>query len=230
MATEKKTGTTAKKPVPKGTSTGSKGFLTSLSKVRKSLSETYRRKPKLILTWALIGLVVLGIISFFWFNKGLLLAGRINGRLVTSIEFYNKLTKVSGDQTFDAIVRETLIAQEARKKNITASDQEVDGKLAQIEKRLGGKENLDAAISQNNTTLEEVRRQLYLQVLLEKILADKINVTDEEVAKYSAENKDLVADMSKEEVKDQLKSDKLNQELGPWLEEVKKNANIQQYF
>ena len=86
------------------------------------------------------------------------------------------------------------------------------------------------ALKQNNTSLQDVKKQITIQLLAEKILADKIKVTDEQIDKYIKENGELVKGLSKEEVKDQLKSQKLNQEFPTWFDKLKNKANITTYF
>jgi hypothetical protein len=112
----------------------------------------------------------------------------------------------------------------------SSSKEDVDKKIQEIEKSLGGKENLDAALAQNQTTIEDLREQLTIQILVEKILADQLQVTDEEINKYIADNKEATAKLTKEEVKETIKTEKLNEKFNTWYEEIQNKASIIRYF
>src|SRR3989344_1947689 len=231
MALAKRTRSTTKKPSinPTKKSQGAKLALD----VRKWL-ENLRKESKKNLAWYLASIIAVLIIALivyvFWFNRGLLVAGSVNGRLITTPEFYSRLVKTGGEQGFDNLVRDILLRQEASKKGVTATKEEVDTKIEQIEKSLGGKDSFEAALSQNKTSLDTLREQITMQVLVEKLLADQIKVSDAEVAKFIAENKETTTGKSKEGVKEALQSQKLNEKFQSWYEDLKNKAKIVKYF
>ena len=231
MALAKRTRSTTKKPSinPTKKSQGAKLALD----VRKWL-ENLRKESKKNLAWYLASIIAVLIIALivyvFWFNRGLLVAGSVNGRLITTPEFYSRLVKTGGEQVFDNLVRDILLRQEASKKGVTATKEEVDTKIEQIEKSLGGKDSFEAALSQNKTSLDTLREQITIKVLVEKLLADQIKVSDAEVAKFIAENKETTTGKSKEGVKEALQSQKLNEKFQSWYEDLKNKAKIVKYF
>ena len=198
--------------------------------MQKTLRNKYNQRPLFYWTGVIIILILVVLFSLFWFKKSIFLAGTINGRLVTTPQFYSKLVQSSGEEVFDAIVRETLIKQEAAKKGMEASTDDIDKKLKALEDRLGGKENLDLAISQNNTNLKELKEQISLQILVEKLLEDKTNVTDKEIKEYKASNKASTAGMADDEIRETIKSNKLNEEFTVWYQDLKSKAKINSYF
>ena len=173
-------------------------------------------------------IVVLGTI--LWFNKGLIVAGNVNGQIVTTPQFYNKLVKADGTAVFDSLVQEILIKQEASKKRIKATKEDIDKKVAEIEKGLGGKENLDVALTQNNTTMEQLRDQLEIQILVEKILADQIKIADSEITKYIADNKATNPDITRDQAQQQVKNQKLSDKFTTWYNDLKAKAKIYKFF
>jgi hypothetical protein len=227
MAVKKKPTTKAKKADPKKTKT--KPSL-DLSRVQKNIVAGYKKRKVVYTSILIIILIVAGTFSLFWFNKSVFLAGTINGKVVTSPEFYSKLTKASGEEVFDSIVREVLIKQEASDQDITASEEEVDEKIKELEDQLGGKDNLELALKQNKTSIDEVREQIAIQILVEKLLEDQIEVTDKEIANYIKENKQVSPNLTKEEAREAIKSSKLNEKFTTWFEELKNNATIETYF
>ncbi|MEX0617260.1 MAG: SurA N-terminal domain-containing protein [Candidatus Woykebacteria bacterium] len=202
----------------------------NLQELSKNLKERFQQHQVLysVLATLLIIIILLGG-TFFW-KKDLFLAGSVNGKFITSVEFYNRLIKASGTDAFDSIIQETLIKQEAKKAGHAATQEEIDAEISKIEKRVGGREELEKLLAGSNMNVDGLREQLVTQVLVEKILEKDIQVSDAEVDKYIKENKDSAKGLSKEEVKEQLRSQKLNEKFPSWYEEIKKNASIQKYF
>jgi len=225
MATAKKTASTTKNP-----STNSTRVRINLSNWRKSVAKSYSNSPGAYKTGFVIILIVIVVGIFGWFNKGIFVAGNINGHIVTTPSFYNSLVKADGSQVFDSVVQETLIKQEASKKKITASKAEIDKKVADLEKNLGGKENLDVALTQNNTTMAQLRSQLEMQILVEKILADQIKVTDAEITKYINDNKATNPSITRAQASEQVKNQKLNDKFTTWYANLKSKAKIYKFF
>lgn len=202
----------------------------NFSEWKNNLKKNWHSNPSFYTLGTIIVVVIVAAALLFWFNKGLFLAGSINGKLITTPEFYSKLSKSSGQEVFDSLVQETLIKQEAVKKGITASDKKIDAKIKELENQLGGKEMLNNTLAQNNTSLDELRGQIVIQILVEELLADKIKVTDKEVQTYIKENVEAAAGRSKEQVKETLESQRIGEEFASWFEELKKKAKINTYF
>ena len=203
------------------------------SQFQKSLDNLQKRfeKHQIIYSVAATLLVLVLLVGvLFIFKKEFFVAGSVNGRFITTPEFYNHLVRVGGADAFDSIVREIIVKQEAQKRDFVATSEDVDKKIAEIEKRLGGKEAFSQALSTNNTSIEELRKQLATQVLVEKILEKEIQVSDSEVGKYMKDNKVETKGRSKEEVKEELKLRKLNEKFPAWYDEVKNKARIQKFF
>jgi hypothetical protein len=83
-------------------------------------------------------------------------------------------------------------------------------------------------------TEADLREQLLLQKQLEKILGDKIEVTDEDVAQYMEQGEGAApAGMSeaefKDQIREQLKGQKFNIEAGKWVVAAKAEASISYY-
>src|SRR3989344_7401072 len=122
MATAKKT--TSKKSASKKEPTKKQTLFFSAWK--KDFQDRWHRNPSRYTLGTVILVVVVATAALFIFNKGIFLAGNINGKLITTPQFYSELTKNSGQEVFDSLVRDTLIKQEATKKGVSVSEKEVD--------------------------------------------------------------------------------------------------------
>ena len=217
---------TARKTTTNKQSTTKKTNLNQLISKTKRRFEDHQIVYSVLVTWLAI-VILIGVL--FILRKDFFIVGSINGELVTTPQFYNRLLAENGESAFESLVRETLIKQEAKKQNITASEADIDQKVKEIEDRFGGSAGLEQALTANKTSMKQLRDQLKNQLLVEKLLEDKIKVSDKEIDDYIKQNKQTTKGLNKEEVRDQLRSNKLNEEFSKWFEEIRKSANIQNY-
>ena len=182
-----------------------------------------------------IPLIIIALIIIAFSLKGLFVVALVNGEPIARIAVVSELEKQGGKQALSSLVNQTLILQEARKKNIQVSQAEIDAAAKQIEDSLKSQgQNLDTALAMQGMTRKDLSTQLKLRSLVEKLLTDKVKVTDKEVADYIEKNKDTFpAEMKEEEIKksvtEQLKKQKLGSASQVWLAELNKNAKIN-YF
>jgi len=188
------------------------------------------KQPKIFIPLIIAVLIILG-----FFLKGLFVVAIVNGQPITRLSIIQELEKRDGKQALSALVNQTLILQEAKKKNMNVSKEEIDRLAKQIEDSLKKQgQNLNTALAVQGLTKEDFLIQLRLRTLVEKLLANKIKVTDKEVSDYIGKNKEtLPTDLKEDEIKkgvmEQLKQQKLASASQAWLAELNKNAKIN-YF
>ena len=182
---------------------------------------------------AVLALIILGILLYVF--KGFFVAASVNGQPITRIELIRELEKKSGKQTLDSLVTKNLILQEMRKKNITVTDAEVNAEMKKIEDALSKQgRTLSDALSQQGLTQQDLKEQLKIQKMIEKLFVKDVAVTDKEIDTYIEQNKDSLPQGQDEKtlrasVLAQLKQQKLTAKFQTWLQEIQKNAKIQ-YF
>jgi parvulin-like peptidyl-prolyl isomerase len=183
----------------------------------------------------LIGLIVVILVVGAFLLKGLFIAALVNGEPITRITVISELEKQSGKQALTSVINQTLIFQEAKKKKITVSQSEINASLKQIEDSLKAQgQDLNTALAAQGMTRQDLMTQLKLRNLVEKLLADKITVTDAEVTDYITKNKEtLPTNMAEAEIRKnvgaQLKQQKLGSASQAWLDQLNKDAKIN-YF
>lgn len=190
-------------------------------------TSTPKRKfgfKKLALLALVLGLLYLG--------RGLFVAALVDGMPISRLSVVKELEKQGGKEVLDGLVTKRLIVNEANKKGIAVSDDEINGEVERIKKLAEAQGlTLENALSYQGQTLDQLKENIRLQKNVEKILADKITVTDDEVAKYFDENKDAYTGKKLEEVKDdiiaQLKNQKLSTEYQTWITDLKANSRVQ---
>jgi hypothetical protein len=221
-------------PVKRQTTRRAKAMVNTQETVMpKAASMTIKEKlkqPKVI-----VGLVVIVLAIAAYFLKGLFVVALVNGEPITRFRVISELEKQGGEQTLASLVNQALILQEARKKKIEVSKAEMDASVKQIEDSLKKQgQSLDVALKAQGMTIQDLKSQLKLRNLVEKLVADKLKVTDKEIEDYIKTNKDsFPTNMKEDEIKksvgEQLKQQKLSSASSTWIKELNKNAKIN-YF
>jgi parvulin-like peptidyl-prolyl isomerase len=205
-----------------------------LKRFYKSIGANFQANRQKYSRYLIVAGVIVLIAVFAFLKKDWFVVAVINREPVTSIELYQNLKAKYGEEVLAQIIRDKLIAQEANRLNISANQEEVDKKIKEVEDQLGGKEQLQQALAQSSITENDFRNQIKTQLLVEKILANKIGVDDKEIDDFISQNPTdplvLGSDDNKgpnrEEIRKQLRSNKLNQEFQTWYDELEKKSSI----
>lgn len=229
MATTKKKTTKKVTPVHR----------TSVAKniTEKTVSESYsgysvRVNRKLVAL--VVGLFLLAGLAYYY--RSLFVVATVNGVPLTRIGFVNELEKQYGKQTLNSIVTKTLILQEAKKKNVSISDAELSAELKKIEDSYTKQgQKLDDLLKQQAMSREDFKERIKIQKLIEKLLEKDIIVTDKEVNEYMEKNKELFPEgtdqkVTKDNITQQLKQQKLGDKFQAWIQNLEKNAKINYYL
>ncbi len=178
------------------------------------------------------GVVFLGAKKY----KGYLIAGKVNGRIVTRLELEKALNDRYGKQTFDDLAGSILVQQLATKNQVSVSNDEVNQEIAATEQRLGGKKALGATLDRMGYTQNRFKSEVTIQVLVKKLAEKvlKVEVTDAEIAKFYQDNKTLfpkrTLDQAKADIKQSLLQQKNQEAFTTWFSDQKKKATIQSYL
>lgn len=193
------------------------------------------KKPKVISVKAAVviaGVIILGALLFYF--KGVFIAAMVNGSPVSRLSVISELEKTAGKKALDTIITKKLLNDEAKKKGVVITNDEVNAEIAKIEEQIktqGG--TLDAVLTQQGMTRKDMAEQISLQKKLEKLIADKIQVSDEEAAKLLADSKVAVPkgeeEKYKAQAKEQIRGQKLNDAAGAFIESLRTQASIK-YF
>ncbi len=144
-------------------------------------------------------------------------------------------TLTSSSILLDSLIVEKIIENETSAKKIVISNDEVNVEIKKIEDQIAaqGSTTLDKALAAQGMSLEDLKKQIILQKQLEKLVADKINVTDAEVAQYIKDNAISIPKGQEAatlaNIKNTLMNQKLSTESTALIETLKSQAKIR-YF
>ena len=203
----------------------------NIVKVSDKTSATIAKNKKTLL---IIGVVIaIAVVAFL--AKGLFVAATVNGTPISRFAIISELERQSGKAVLDKAITRSLVFQEAAKKRVSANKEEIAKEIARIDKQFKSQgQNLDQLLTAQGISKKEFNEDIKIQIIVQKILADKVKVSDKEFSDFLDKNKDLIANEKDQEaakinLKLQLEQQKLAQKYQEWIANLKKNAKIQ-YF
>ncbi len=195
-----------------------------------------RFNTKFIVNLLLVLLVGATIFFLAKRYRGFFISGMVNKSPISRFELNQVLTKRYGRTVLEELINERLLKQATTENQVSVSDDEINDELKKLEESLGGKDNLLSAMEQYGLSDQDLRRQISLRLLQQK-LAEKVSIvqiSDEEIKSYFETNKTLFTGKKFEDVKaditKDLKTQKLQQEFGKWFEEYKAKAQVSIYL
>lgn len=222
--TTKKPSSPAKKTTPSTSARVSSSVRTEkTTPTKKSLR--FKKRHIVILLGVLL---LAGLLYYF---RGYFVVATVNGQPISRVSLVRELEEQNGKQALTSLITKTLIEQEARKKNVTVSDSEVDTQIKEIETNLEKQgQKLNAALEAQGMSINTLRNQIRLQKLVEKLVGN-VAISDKEVNEYLEQNKeslptDQKPEQLKPQIKEQLRQTKLNEKIQTWLSDIQTKAKI----
>lgn len=191
------------------------------------------KKPKPLVI--AIGVAIILIVVALFFAKGIFVAATVNGSPISRLSVIQELEKQGGKQTLESLIDKKLIETELNKQKVSVTKEEVDAEIEKIKTQVtaqGG--TLEVALAQQGMTEEKLREQIMIQKKLEKLLADKVTVTEADIDTYIKDSKvtppkDLKMEDFRKQISDQLKQQKFQQEAQKWVSDLTASAKIKYY-
>jgi len=192
------------------------------------------KKPFVSRKGLIIALAIVAVGLLAYYLRGVFIAATVNGSPISRLAVIRELEKSAGKSVLDDMITRKLIDEEAKKKSVVVGEDEIAVETKSVEEEIqaqGG--TLDEVLTSQNLTRDDLKRQIIVKKQLEKILGDKLQVSDEEAQKFITENEITVPAgqevVYNEQARAQLKQQKLNQEASALVESLKSQAKIN-YF
>ena len=156
---------------------------------------------------------------------------KVNGAAISRKDYDKAVAAQDGQQVLDNLINDRLVKQDAAKKHVSVSTDEVDAKLKEIKGQIGTEEQYKQALSAQHITELSLRDSIRNFLLLQKLTADRNQVSDADVQTAYSQGKDTEyqgksLDDVKDQIKSQLTQDKQQQAQSSYLDDLKKNAKI----
>ena len=183
----------------------------------------------------ILALVVVLVLAILILLKNQFIVVSVNGESINRLTLIRELEKQAGKKVLEGLVTNTLILQEAKKRNITITDNELNAEIKNIDENLKKRgQSLDQVLTLQGLTIDKVKDQIKLNLIMKKLLSDKISVSDKDVSDYIEKNSKLIPqganpDGTKNQVRQQLEQQKLQEKGQELIKSLQDKAKIN-YF
>lgn len=116
---------------------------------------------------------------------------KINNETITKEELYNFMISQNGSQVLDYLISEKIVEMEAKANNISVTKEEIDKEIEKAAEQYGGIEAFEQTITAYGYSMDAIREDVEKSLIIEKLLADRVEITEEEMKQYFEENKEL---------------------------------------
>ncbi len=162
-------------------------------------------------------------------------AAIVNGQRVYMGELNRRLEQTYGKQVIVDLIDETLVRQEATKKNIKITKQQIDSEVKKLEDQFGGKQKLNDELVTRSMTQADLRRQLENSLIIEQLIGKDITVTEDEKKQFFEQYKDMIIPgnanptyaEAEQRIVDYLKDNKLQEKYQTWIKGIEDKSKIQ---
>ncbi len=179
-------------------------------------------------------ILAVGIIGLLLANKGLVVAGIVNGKPIFRWELNKTLVSRFGKQTLEGIISERLIADAAAKAGVSVTKEDIEAKENEIVSGLAGDVKLEDLLKLQGLTKEDFDSQIKLQLTVEKLLSKDISVSEEDITSYIATNRSTLTATDeaslRTEARAALVNQKVSEKIQPWFMELKDSAKILRFI
>ena len=137
-----------------------------------------------------IGIAIILIVLLVVLFKSIFIAAIVNGEPITRLSVISALEKQGGKATLDSLITKKLIFQEAKKRNISVMQSDIDSETKKITANLQAQgSTLDQALASQGMTISDLNDEIKVQITIDKMVGTGVTVTEKEVNDFVAANK-----------------------------------------
>lgn len=119
---------------------------------------------------------------------------RVNGEPITRGMLTERLQSEFGKQLLEDMIDELIVLQEARRLKVEVTDKEIDERVDEQKASLLFGQKFETWLAERRMTLASYRARIRILVMLEKIVAPEIKITDEAAASLYLRSPELFGD------------------------------------
>lgn len=117
------------------------------------------------------------------------IVAKVNNLEITKDEYYNYLVEQNGSEVLEALILEKMLGLEMEANSVEIKDAEINEEYAKMIESYGGEEEFNKAMEYYNFTDNSIKKNIKLNLGIEKLLGPDIEVTDDEILSNFTENK-----------------------------------------
>lgn len=158
----------------------------------------------------------------------------VNGVRISKGKYLERLEKSYGQVAAQNLIQEQLVLQAAARENISVTADDIQNRLNDYYNENGGKDAVLASLAERNYTEEDVREQIKIGLLLEKILSKEVKYTDDDLKEFFNQyksvlygNEKVTFEDKKAEIIEYYTNKEIQELRDAWLEKEEQSAKVQ---
>jgi len=100
---------------------------------------------------------------------------KVNNENITQNQLNEELNKQYGFETLQNLINQVLVLQEAKKKNITVNEKEMEEEIYKTALNMGGIEKLKDQLKARNVNFNDYKQKVKLDLLLRKLVVSELS-------------------------------------------------------
>lgn len=183
----------------------------------------------------IFGAVMLVLVLLGYQFRDQFVVARVNGETITRLELIRELERQGRQQTLEGMVTRKLVNQRASQTGVSASTEEIDIMVEEIESSMEAQgQGLDQVLAMQRLSRSELREQLALEIMVEKMATADLTISEDELDKYMEDNQDFLPPGEDEEetraqVESMLLQERRDQAIQAWIDALHQEASIVYY-
>ncbi|MFH2028096.1 MAG: SurA N-terminal domain-containing protein [Nanoarchaeota archaeon] len=189
---------------------------------KKNTPKNSKKKNSSTVAIIIAAIVIIVILYVVIKNTGLIsmfgVAAVVNGESITVNELdqkYENLPEqykviITKDILLDQLINSKLLIQESKKQGFEVTEEEIQDEIDSIkDESFESDEEFQQFLNENKISIEYLNKQTYDQILINKLLEkeiiSKIEVSESKIKSFYGANKELLGNVSYDEVKEQIR-------------------------
>lgn len=179
-----------------------------------------------------IAIAVIVVVLLAVLFKSVFIASIVNGEPISRLSVVTALEKQGGKTVLDNLITKKLILQEAKKRNISVTQSDIDSEIKKISESLQVQgSTLDQALASQGMTKSDLNEQLEIQIAINKMVGTDVTVSEKEIDDFVTANKAQITQgmteaQFREQATRQLKQQKLQVKIRDFIKNLQDKANI----
>jgi len=202
----------------------------AVKKVEKLKAKSFRFPIPAVL--AVLVVAILAGLGFLLREQ--IVVATVNSRPVFRYELNQRMTSSFGKEVLETLIMEKLIAQEAKSKKVIVGEGEIDAEVKKLSQSLGEGANIEEILKYQGMTMADLRQQLKIRLVTEKILQGELNVSDQEIDEFMKNDAGSLTASDeagrRAEAKGILVDQKINEKFQEWMGELFTKAKISRFL
>ncbi len=177
-----------------------------------------------------IAIIIIVLLAVLF--KSVFIAAIVNGEPISRLSVINALEKQDGKTVLDGLITKKIILQEAKKRNITVTQSDIDAEIKNITANIQAQgQTLDQALVAQGMTKSDLNDEVKVQLAVNKMVGADVTMSAKEIDDFVTANKSQMTPGTtdaqfREEATAQLKQQKLQTVTQNFITNLKNKAKI----